>query len=415
MTTTIPFVQDPIFRRFLVGGEPMIFHCHHYNTYLQRSIGDAEYIDSQPYLIGAAAEVAYAQFTTLFKQERSYTTAERMELAQSLYQWAGFGTFDLSSLDASGGQISTENSHYAMAWKAKFGFHESGVCTFASGWLAGSLAAIFDKPLGTYNVQHSNCSVCGDGETCTWTLSEGQANYSIFKSVGEGGHDGQAHPAPASEGNVHYDSIYSALTSMEIVGNEEGSIPVFGVYLTRHYANYYNRISFETERFMKEQFGDAGIAACQPLFVEAGHVCAFNTFGGIMTSAEWDALILPNLNNQFDWVHGMVAAVNALGWGRWEVQDLSEDGATFRIYDDYESNGYTKMYGKSDHSVSYLAEGAAAGIMNLVFRGDVASKPEFTPDFYDHLFKGEGNFVAEPQKSKAMGDEYTSFRVTRTS
>ncbi len=71
------------------------------------------------------------------------------------------------------------------------------------------------------------------------------------------------------------------------------------------------------------------------------------------------------------------------------------------------------MYGTSDHPVSYLAEGAAAGIMNLVYRGDVASKPEFTPDFDDFLFKAEGNFYAEPLKSKAMGDEYTSFRVMR--
>ncbi|MFT7486914.1 MAG: hypothetical protein ACI9F9_002771 [Candidatus Paceibacteria bacterium] len=134
-----------------------------------------------------------------------------------------------------------------------------------------------------------------------------------------------------------------------------------------------------------------------------------------MTSSEWDALILPNLKNDFEWVHGMVAAVNALGWGRWEVQDLTNDGATFIIYDDYESNGYVSMYGKSDHPVSNLAEGAAAGIMNIVFRGDVASKPALTPEFYDHLFKGEGNFSAEAVKSKAMGDEYSSFRVTRNS
>ncbi len=413
MTTTIPFVQDEAFRRYLVGNEPMVFHCHHYNTYLQRSISDASYLDSEPYLIGAAAEVAYSQFKTLFREEGLTTPEARQELAQTLYAWAGFGTFDLSSLSASGGTVSTANSHYAKAWRAKFGWNESEVCKFASGWLAGSMSAIFDQPLGAYNVQHNSCGATGGTDECTWEIRRGVANYSIFESVCEGGHDGKEHPAPSSEGSVSYDAIYSALTSMEIVGGEDGSIPAFGVYLTRHYANYYNRISFETERLMKEQFGEAGIGACQPLFVEAGHVCAFNTFGGIMTSSEWDALILPNLKNEEDWVHGMVAAVNALGWGRWEVEDLSSDGATFRIYDDYESNGYLKMYGESDHPVSYLAEGAAAGIMNLVYRGNVSLKPEFTPEFYDHLFKGEGNFQAHAQKSKAMGDEYTSFRVTR--
>lgn len=414
MTTTIPFTQDQAYRRFLVGGEPMVFHCHHYNTYLQRSIQDASYIDSAPYLIGAAAEVAFAQFSKLFGQESDLSIEARAEMAQDLYRWAGFGTVDLNALGADGGTVSSENSHYAMAWNAKFDGSDEPICHFASGWIAGSLAAIHNKPLGTYRVEHPQCSAANSDSTCTWEVSIGDPNYTVFESTGEGGHDGREHPEPASEGSVHYDSIYSALTSMDISGGEDGTIPAFGVYLTRHYANYYNRISFETERRMQEMFGEAGVAACQPLFIEAGHVCAFNTFGGIMTSSEWDALIRPNLKDDTDWVHGMVAAVNALGWGRWEVEDLSTDGATFRIYDDYESNGYLGMYGKSDHPVSYLAEGAAAGIMNLVFRGDVANKPEFTPEFYDHLFKAEGNFVAHAEKSKAMGDEYTSFRVTRS-
>ena len=37
----IPAVLDAPHRRCLVGGEPMIFHCHHYNVFLQRSILDA--------------------------------------------------------------------------------------------------------------------------------------------------------------------------------------------------------------------------------------------------------------------------------------------------------------------------------------------------------------------------------------
>ncbi|MFT7486915.1 MAG: hypothetical protein ACI9F9_002772 [Candidatus Paceibacteria bacterium] len=86
-------------------------------------------------------------------------------------------------------------------------------------------------------VERSSCGAGGEGNTCTWTLTEGTANYSVFKSVGEGDFNGTSHPEPQSEGNVHYDSIYGALTSMGIVGNEEGTIPTFGVYLTHHYAN----------------------------------------------------------------------------------------------------------------------------------------------------------------------------------
>jgi hypothetical protein len=48
-----------------VAGETMIFHCHHYVTYLQRSILDATYIDSRRFLIGSAADAAYHQLSNL--------------------------------------------------------------------------------------------------------------------------------------------------------------------------------------------------------------------------------------------------------------------------------------------------------------------------------------------------------------
>ncbi len=65
--------------------------------------------------------------------------------------------------------------------------------------------------------------------------------------------------------------------------------------------------------------GRQGVDVAAELFIEAGHACAFNTFGGIMTSAEWDALVLPMLKTREDWVFGMVGCVNALGWGTWKV------------------------------------------------------------------------------------------------
>ena len=64
----VPLVLDAAHRRAVVGGEPMIFHCHHYNTFLQQSIQDASYVDSRPFLVGAANEVAYAQLTQLYRE-----------------------------------------------------------------------------------------------------------------------------------------------------------------------------------------------------------------------------------------------------------------------------------------------------------------------------------------------------------
>ncbi len=39
-------------------------------------------------------------------------------------------------------------------------------------------------------------------------------------------------------------AIISAVGGLPLVGNEEGLMPEFGLYLTRHDADYYNRASF---------------------------------------------------------------------------------------------------------------------------------------------------------------------------
>ncbi|MCP5109582.1 MAG: hypothetical protein GY953_01975, partial [bacterium] len=146
----IPAVLDAEHRRCSVGGEPMVFHCHHYNTFLQRSIRDASFLDSDPFLIGAAAEVAWSQMSKLFREKGIDDPAHRAEMAAEIYRWAGFGTFDLGSIPESGGVVRTPSSHYAMAWKAKFGTSHQPVGYFASGWLAGAIAAIHGKPNGSY-------------------------------------------------------------------------------------------------------------------------------------------------------------------------------------------------------------------------------------------------------------------------
>src|SRR5262249_24932462 len=125
---------------------------------------------------------------------------------------------------------------------------------------------------------------------------------------------GGATPARSAQTTVDEDAIVGAVAGLPLDGNEEGAIPAFGGYLTRHYAKYYNLISFEFERLFRQKSGEEGGEAATTLLTEAGHVCAFHTYGGIMKSAEWYGLIVPMIKSKEDWIHGMVAVVNALGW-----------------------------------------------------------------------------------------------------
>jgi hypothetical protein len=404
-----PFPYDFDRSRHVVAGEAMIFHCHHYNCFLQRSIEDAEYIDSEPFLIGAAAEVAYLQLSRLFA---GVTEPEaRKALAADLYKSCGYGLIDLSGISEKGGVVRTPSTHYSTGWQTKFGPSKKPVAFFSAGYLGGALAAIYGHDLARVRARQTACRSMGAAED-VFELELGDSNFARFpaKKTPE---VLPLEPVLQPETNVDRVGIPRAVATLPLSGDDRGLIWNFGLYLTRMYADYYNRISFEFEHAMIAQAGTAGVDVSKNLFIEAGHVCAFNTFGGIMTSPEWDGMILPQLQNREDWVHGILAVAAAFGWGGWKVKSLSPDGAVFRVYDDYESLGYQGMYGKASHAVTYLAVGAAAGVMNLVYLGDIASKPSLTDELYESLFKGKSAFKAEVTACRAEGHPFTEIQVAR--
>ncbi len=73
--------------------------------------------------------------------------------------------------------------------------------------------------------------------------------------------------------------------------------------------------------------------------------------------------------------------------------------------------GYRRLYGTTDHGISYLATGGAAGLINLVYLGDIHRKPDLTPELYNRLFKRGGGFEARMTACQATGDPYTEIRA----
>ncbi|MBX3272161.1 MAG: hypothetical protein KF729_17985 [Sandaracinaceae bacterium] len=203
---------------------------------------------------------------------------------------------------------------------------------------------------------------------------------------------------------VDGDAIVRAVGTLPLVGNEEGLIPAFGLYLTRHFATFYNRTSFALLHAAEARSPEAAAVARASL-VEAGHVCAFNTFGGIMLSQEWEAVVMPMVESTEDWVHGIVGVVNALGWGRWRVEALrGGEELTVSIANSYESEGYLADYPRRDSGgVCFLATGGVAGIMNLVYHGDIAARPALDDAFYQQLFHAPGRFNAREVACRAAG------------
>jgi hypothetical protein len=201
-------------------------------------------------------------------------------------------------------------------------------------------------------------------------------------------------------------TIVDAVRSLSLVGNEEGLIPAFGLYLTSHYASYYNRISFAYLRDAEKR-GAANVATARERLVEAGHVCAFNTFGGIMLSQEWDAVVAPMLESREDWIRGTVGVVNALGWGRWSLERLvAGEELIVSVANSYESDGWLAEHPvrpKEAGGVCCLVTGGVAGLMNLLYHGDITKRPSLDPSYYAKLFTTPGRFVASELECRATG------------
>ena len=119
-------------------------------------------------------------------------------------------------------------------------------------------------------------------------------------------------------------TITTQFSQIPVENDENGLIPAFGVYLTKLFGDYYSAISFEFEELFHKEVSDPAVQeAARQLLIEAGHVCGFNTFGGIMKSEPFAAIVVPMITKQSDWVRGMVAVINVLGWGIYEVESPS--------------------------------------------------------------------------------------------
>ncbi len=151
----------------------------------------------------------------------------------------------------------------------------------------------------------------------------------------------------------------------------------------------------------------------RPLLVESGHICGFNTFGGIMTSDVWKMLVQPLLNTGEDWVYGIVSVINALGWGHWHIKELKPgERLELHVYNSTEALSHRKYFGMADTAKCYTAEGAAAAIMNLIYKGDIMSEPELNKEFYNSVFRSHNAFHSQESKCVAKGDPYCVFEFT---
>ncbi len=407
MTRNIFPTTPQEFGRRLLADEPVIFHCNHYNYWLQKTLLMVEDMGIEDLLVDAAAVQGYV----ITQADPDKSPQERLQTAADTFAQNGFGRIDFAGVNDQGGTVTTPNSHYGQCLSAACnGDFAVAQNFFDRGYIAGAVAGAFDLPLGSFAIETHTCFSL-KAEQARIQLVRKTSPAELFPAAGAGFGTRVSCPPVTGDTTIDEGAIHQALAGLDFSGNEEGLIPRFGVMLTDHFANYYNRISFEFVQRMK-QTGLLDYA--EELLIEAGHRCAFNTFGGIMTSPEWDAVVLPQCQKREDWIYGICSVINVLGWGVWRVHEVSPEHLVLRIYDDYESRGYVAMYGRATRNICYLAMGGAAGLMNLVFSGNIHEKPTLDEAFYERIFNSDHVFSSEQTKCMARGDQYSEIHVRKS-
>jgi hypothetical protein len=128
-----------------LGGERLVFHCHHYNLTLQRTVEDALGADAELVQRAAAAESTERMLRGLFDGHDG-DLRSRIDRAAEIFGALGFGKADVARLGADGGAAVLATSHYAIGYEAKFGKARSPVCHFAVGYWIGALAVAAKLP-----------------------------------------------------------------------------------------------------------------------------------------------------------------------------------------------------------------------------------------------------------------------------
>ncbi len=431
-----------------IDREPMVFHCNHYNRFLQLVIEDCHYIERDPILVRSAAEVSFRQLRHAFQDHPEWSVKARLQYAEDLYRFCGFGDLPLAALPASADFLKLDapftllekHSHYGAALRLNYGTRRWPGEYFDRGFAIGALSAIYEQPI-TGEIGEALSMGAAVTQIQLHASTDGDRFPCDTPDIASAPLPAGADQVPARHIGLHIDeaAIMAAVGSLPLVGDEQGLIPAFGVYLTRHYADYYNLVSFRFEHalkdalsthrylgemlwyeyptlfYYKEKFQDLqGQALASTLLIEAGHICGFNTMGGIMRSDPWYQLIVPQLQCREDWLSGIIACINALGWGVWRIQEIvPNERLVLRAWYPYESLGYLRAYGTADHPIDYLMTGIGASLMNLLYTADITNKPELTLEFYYQVNRTKAGFWARQTRCVAMGDPYSEVVVER--
>ncbi len=172
------FTIDAEHSRIRVGNHEVAFHCDKFNTRIIKGFEDVIGIEDSAKLLVASAEKTILQmFNDFFKDDvktqfDSLSPEDKFATLIEMGKLLGYGAIDPATPTDKGGTFISPSSYLAEGWlenETRWNWKQRStpVCYDMCGFIAGALAFIYGKPIGTYKVTETTCRAKGDS-VCTF-------------------------------------------------------------------------------------------------------------------------------------------------------------------------------------------------------------------------------------------------------
>ncbi|MEM8676134.1 MAG: V4R domain-containing protein [Cyanobacteria bacterium P01_G01_bin.67] len=342
--------------RRLIGTKEVVIHCHHYNARLQNIIEGTPQIEGKAIILNAAEEVFADYIQDFITAADNIVT--KWQVAAQLYAHLGYGSLDFSRIENN--LVTAHSSHYVEGWKTGFQNAARPICTFTEGYLQGIIYGITGEAVFVTEI---SCTNAGD-DCCQFEINRNRTTPINFSAKKPLEINSSKTVDYQSNSNINEQKIIDTLVEMPFIGNQDGLIPAFNVYLANTPADFYNLICI---RFLEAMDQADLYSTAKELLLFAGEVCALNTLRGILISPEWFELIAPMVQEEADCLYGLIAVTNALGWGNWHILEYEPaESLILEAHNGYEACGYLEYRGRSDTAQCLMLTGVSTGIMELM-------------------------------------------------
>ena len=211
---------------------PVVYHCHHFNLFLDQTIDDAlGAVDGEQLRMKASREASHQLIANVVAQVGAELPSEKLEIAANLFRHMGHGRLELLA-DADGGDATGEYLHYSHSWQEKYGKtvkRQHPLDAFAAGFACAAIEVAFGISRESVGADEQRCRGLKD-PACKFKLAPTAPPEKVPAFV-----DQEAYLRPSQNvESIHEEQVVAIANGLRdftkaVSGDERGLVQAFGV------------------------------------------------------------------------------------------------------------------------------------------------------------------------------------------